>query len=154
AALYQSPLQKTLTTGKALPDKLSESPASPFSAIRQAYTVGFMNEELRVSYRKDVKLDVGQISVDAREGDLSSLPRWLAKLLQGQGAVEIQEGDVQGYISKALNRERISRPHDISGIDSDFYIRVNDYLGGLKEREKENLAVSLNTFVASRLEKI
>ena len=53
-----------------------------------------------------------------------------------------------------MNRERIAKPHDLSGIDVDFYVRVNDYLDGLKERERENLLVSLNTFVASRLEKI
>jgi DNA replication factor GINS len=53
-----------------------------------------------------------------------------------------------------MNRERIAKPHDLSGIDVDFYVRVNDYLDGLRERERENLLVSLNTFVASRLEKI
>jgi DNA replication factor GINS len=58
------------------------------------------------------------------------------------------------YVSRTLNRERIARPHDLSGIDPDFYIRVNDYLDGLKERERENLIVSLNTFVRSRIEKI
>jgi DNA replication factor GINS len=42
----------------------------------------------------------------------------------------------------------------LSGVDVDFYVRVNDYLEGLKERERENLTISLNTFVASRLEKI
>jgi DNA replication factor GINS len=53
-----------------------------------------------------------------------------------------------------LNRERISKPHDISGVDVDFYVRVNDYLEGLNEKEKETLSVSLNSFVMSRLEKI
>jgi DNA replication factor GINS len=42
----------------------------------------------------------------------------------------------------------------LSGIDVDFYVRANDYLEGLRERERENLVVSLNTFLASRLEKI
>jgi DNA replication factor GINS len=31
---------------------------------------------------------------------------------------------------------------------------VNDHLEGLKDRERENMIVSLNTFVGSRLEKI
>jgi DNA replication factor GINS len=122
--------------------------------IQDIYRVGYMNEEVRVSFKKDVQMAVGEVSVDAKEGDLLSIPRWLAKLLSGEGAVEIQPGDVANYVSRALNRERIARPHDISGIDVDFYVRANDYLEGLKEREKENLAVSLHTFVASRLEKI
>ena len=82
------------------------------------------------------------------------LQRWIAKILVEQDAVEIQSNDITGYISRTMNCERIAKPHDLSGVDVDFYVRVNDYLEGLKERERENLVVSLNTFVASRLEKI
>lgn len=123
-------------------------------AIQSIYQLGYMLEEVRVTYKEDAKLSVGNIVIDAKEGDMSSLPRWIAKILVEQGAVEIQSNDVPGYISRTMNRERIAKPHDLSGVDVDFYVRVNDYLEGLKEREKENLIVSLNTFVASRLEKI
>ncbi|AFU57672.1 MAG: hypothetical protein QXX64_02705 [Nitrososphaera sp.] len=123
-------------------------------AIQNAYQLGYMAEEVRVSYKKDVRITVGNIDIDAKEGDMSSLQRWVAKILAEQGAVEIQSPDSAGYISRAMNRERIAKPHDLSGIDIDFYVRVNDYLEGLKDRERENLLVSLNTFVATRLEKI
>jgi DNA replication factor GINS len=123
-------------------------------SIQNVYQVGYMTEEVRVSYKKDVKMAVGNLSIDAKEGDMSMIPRWVAKILSDAGAIEIQSGDMASYVSKAMNRERIARPHDLSGIDVDFYVRVNDYLEGLKERERENMLVSLNTFVASRLEKI
>ena len=123
-------------------------------AIQSIYQLGYMLEEVRVTYKEDAKMSVGNIVIDAKEGDMSSLPRWIAKILVEQGAVEIQSNDVTGYISRTMNRERIAKPHDLSGVDIDFYVRVNDYLEGLKERERENLFVSLNTFVASRLEKI
>jgi DNA replication factor GINS len=134
---------------------MADLPAdSKIEAIQDAYHVGYMNEEVRISYKRDVKINVGAVAVDAKEGDMSSLPRWIAKILSEHGAIEIQPNDTSGYISRTLNRERIARPHDLSGIDVDFYVRVNDYLETLRERERENLAVSLNTFVASRLEKI
>jgi DNA replication factor GINS len=123
-------------------------------AIQSIYQLGYMLEEVRVTYKEDVKMSVGNIVIDAKEGDMSSLPRWIAKILIEQGTVEIQSNDATGYISRTMNRERIAKPHDLSGVDVDFYVRVNDYLEGLKERERENLTVSLNTFVASRLEKI
>lgn len=123
-------------------------------AIQSIYQLGYMLEEIRVTYKEDAKMSVGNIVIDAKEGDMSSLPRWIAKILVEQSAVEIQSNDVTGYISRTMNRERIAKPHDLSGVDVDFYVRVNDYLEGLKERERENLIVSLNTFVASRLEKI
>ena len=127
---------------------------SKIESIQGIYQLGYMLEEVRVTYKEDVKMSVGNIVIDAKEGDMSSLPRWIAKILIQQRAVEIQSNDVTGYISRTMNRERIAKPHDLSGVDVDFYVRVNDYLEGLKERERENLIVSLNTFVASRLEKI
>ena len=123
-------------------------------AIQSIYQLGYMLEEVRVTYKEDAKMSVGNLVIDAKEGDMSSLPRWIAKILVEQGTVEIQPNDVTGYISRTMNRERIAKPHDLSGVDVDFYVRVNDYLDGLKERERENLTISLNTFVASRLEKI
>jgi DNA replication factor GINS len=122
--------------------------------IQSIYQLGFMLEEVRVSYKEDAKMSVGNLVIDAKEGDMSSVPRWIAKILVEQGMIEIQSNDVTGYISRTINRERIAKPHDLSGVDIDFYVRANDYLEGLKERERENLVVSLNTFVASRLEKI
>ena len=131
------------------------APSEPrIEAVQNAHAIGFMAEEVRVSFKRDVQIAVGGVSVDAKEGDMSSLPRWLAKILLAQGALEIQAADLAGYVSRAMNRERIAKPHDLSGIDVDFYIRVNDYLEGVRERERENLLVSLNTFVTSRLEKI
>ncbi len=128
---------------------------SRIEAIQSIYYLGYMAEEVRVSYKKDTKITVGNISIDAKEGDMSSLPRWVARILSDQGIVEIQSTiDLASYISRSMNRERIAKPHDLSGIDIDFYVRVNDYIEGLRERERENLLVSLNTFVASRLEKI
>lgn len=127
---------------------------SRIEAIQDAYRLGYLAEEVRVTYKKDVKMTVGNIAIDAKEGDMSSLQRWVAKILAEQGAVEIQSNGSASEISRAINRERIAKPHDLSGIEVDFYVKVNDYLEGLKERERENLLVSLNTFVASRLEKI
>ena len=123
-------------------------------SIQRIYELGYLMEEVRVSYKRDAKLSVGNIAIDAKEGDMSSLQRWIAEILVEQGTVEIQSNEMTGYISRTMNRERIAKPHDLSGIDVDFYVRVNDHLGRLNERERENLIVSLNTFVASRLEKI
>ena len=122
--------------------------------IQSTYHLGYMLEEVRVTYKEDTKMSIGNLVIDAKQGDMSSLSRWIAKILAEQGAVEIHSNDATGYISRTMNRERIAKPHDLSGVDVDFYVRVNDYLEGLKERERENLIVSLNTFVASRLEKI
>jgi DNA replication factor GINS len=122
--------------------------------MQGAYHIEYLMEDVRVTYKHDVKVSVDGVTIDAKEGEISSIRRWVAKILLEQGNVEIQDSDISAYLSRALNRERIAKPHDLSGLDPDFYIRINDYLEGLKEREKENIIVSLNSFLASRLEKI
>lgn len=125
-----------------------------FESLKNTHLLEYLLEEIRVTFKSDVKISMNDINVDAKEGDILLLPRWFTKILSNKNLIEIQDNEVSSYISKALNRERISKPHDISGVDVDFYIRVNDFLDGLNEKERENLIVSLNSFVMSRLGKI
>jgi DNA replication factor GINS len=127
---------------------------SKIDVVQGVQYIEYMMEDIRVTFRKDVKATVGGLSLDAKEGDISSIPRWMAKILIQHEDIQIQDHDIPTYISRAFNRERIAKPHDLSNLDSDFYVRVNDYSEGLRDREKENILVSLNSFVSSRLEKI
>lgn len=127
---------------------------SVFESLRNTYLLEYLLEEIRVTFKSDVKISINDINIDAKEGDILQLPRWLTKILSKKFLIEIQDNEMSSYVSKALNRERISKPHDISGIDADFYIRVDDFLKSLNEKERETLMVSLNSFVISRLGKI
>jgi DNA replication factor GINS len=127
---------------------------SVFESLRNTYLLEYLLEEIRVTFKSDVKISINDINIDAKEGDILLLPRWLTKILSKKNLIEIQDNEMSSYVSKALNRERISKPHDISGIDADFYIRVDDFLKSLNEKEREALMVSLNSFVISRLGKI
>jgi DNA replication factor GINS len=127
---------------------------SVFESLRNTYLLEYLLEEIRVTFKSDVKISINDINIDAKEGDILLLPRWLTKILSKKNLIEIQDNEMSSYVSKALNRERISKPHDISGIDADFYIRVDDFLKSLNEKERESLLVSLNSFVISRLGKI
>lgn len=127
---------------------------SEFGSLRNTYLLEYLLEEIRVTFKSDVKISINDINIDAKEGDILQVPRWLTKILSKKNLIEIQDSEISGYVSKALNRERISKPHDISGIDADFYVRVDDFLKSLNEKERETLMVSLNSFVISRLGKI
>jgi DNA replication factor GINS len=127
---------------------------SVFESIKNTNLLEYLLEEIRVTFKSDVKISINDITVDAKEGDIVLLPRWLTKILSRKNLIEVQDNEISSYVSKALNRERISKPHDISSVDVDFYIRVNDFIATLNEKEREKLLVSLNSFVMSRLEKI
>lgn len=128
--------------------------ASAATSSHLIYFIQFMLEDIRVTFRHSFSSNIDGISIDAKDGDISMMPRWLAKVLNRNGIIDIQDIDLSSYVSRSLNRERIARPHDLSSVDPDFYIRLNDHLEESGENDRERLSVSLNSFVASRLEKI
>ena len=122
--------------------------------IQKFYYIKYLMEETRITFKKNFSIHIDGLDLEAKEGEIDSIPRWLAQILEENDFIEIQDTDILIYISRSLNRERISKPHDLSGIDLDFYIRANDFIKRLKDKEKESIVVSLNSFVTSRIEKI
>ncbi|HEX5186471.1 MAG TPA: hypothetical protein VFV86_06235 [Nitrososphaeraceae archaeon] len=122
--------------------------------IQKFYNIKYLMEEVRITFKRNFSINIDGLVYDAKEGEIDLVPRWLAQILEENNFIEFQDTDVLIYISRSLNRERISKPHDLSGIDLDFYIRANDFINRLKDKEKESFLVSLNSFVTSRIEKI
>jgi DNA replication factor GINS len=122
--------------------------------IQDSYKVAYLAEDVKVQYSNALDVSFDEIDIDSKEGDISSIPRWLAQNLSESGMVTIQDKDDAIYVSRTLNLERIARAHELAGINADFYIRVNDYLSTLDEKDRERTIVSLNSFVVSRIEKI
>ena len=58
---------------------------SKMDVIQGVHYIQYMMEDIRVSYKRDVKATVDNLSVDAKEGDISSIPRWMAKILLLRG---------------------------------------------------------------------
>ena len=123
-------------------------------SIQLLYFIQFMLEDIRVTFRHDLSLDLGGVFIDAKDGDISMIPRWLAKVLSRNGVVDIQDIDVSSYVSRSLNRERIARPHDLSGIDPDFYIRLKDYLEDSREETVKDYQFHSIPLLLLGLEKI
>src|SRR5579875_2020273 len=83
-----------------LPTMANGAPAQPrIEVLNDSYRVGYALEDVRVAFRRDVKISVGNISIDAKAGDMSSIPRWVAKILAGQDAVEVQSEDLAAYLA-------------------------------------------------------
>jgi DNA replication factor GINS len=137
-----------------MPNDQCSSNDKRLTRTQNVYMMGYLAEDVKVQYKSALKLSLDDIVIDAKEGDISSIPRWLAQTFSRTDVVTIHDKDIAAYISRTLNLERIARAHDLSGIDADFYIRVNDYLSSLEERERESIVVSLNSFVVSRIEKV
>ncbi len=115
----------------------------------------YLLKDVRIIYLKDVEITMQPfVFISSKEGDMTSVPRWISIILSKQGLIEIHDEDNLSYVKRALNRERISSGYVLSAIDPDFYVRVNNYLRSIDEKERESLIVSLNPFIASRIQKI
>jgi len=80
------------------------------------------------------KIELGSIQIgETKEGDLVEVPRWAAEVFAELGFAEVQEDDFEVEVLKALSRERIQGPTQLSTIKSDFYIRLKRHLDQLKE---------------------
>ena len=118
-------------------------------------SLDYILKDVRVIYLRDFELSIRPlVFISAKEGDMTSVPRWISIILNKYEIVEIHDEDQLSYIKRALNRERISQSHMLSTIEPDFYAKVNNYLHNIEEKDREPLIVALNPFIASRLQKI
>ena len=124
------------------------------SELTRVYSIGYMTEEVKVRFKKGVKINIFSLSVDAKESDIQTAPRWLAAILEENGLAEVQGQDMGVDLLRALSRERIAGSEQISGLKPDFYIRLNDFIKNETGIEREKLNVSLQDLVLLRLGKI
>lgn len=118
-------------------------------------SLDYILKDVRVIYLRDFELSIRPlVFISAKEGDMTSIPRWISIILSKHDVVEIHDDDQLSYIKRALNRERISQSHMLSTIEPDFYAKVNNYLNNIDDKDRESLIVALNPFIASRLQKI
>ena len=113
-----------------------------------------MLEDVKTRFKKDTKIDVSNISVEAKEDELQSIPRWLADILEEGGFVEIQVPDMNVDLLRALSRERIAGTDQLSPLKPDFYVRLNTYIERTKGDEREKLKISMQDLMLLRLGKI
>ncbi|MEM3084561.1 MAG: hypothetical protein QXU32_07890 [Nitrososphaerales archaeon] len=122
--------------------------------LTKVYNIGHMLEDVKVRFKKEIKIDVFSISVEAKENDILHIPRWLADILEKNDIVEIQVHDMGVDLLRALSRERIAGIDQLSALKPDFYIRLNAYISGKEGTEREKLSVSMQDLVLLRLGKI
>lgn len=123
--------------------------------LTRVYRLGHMVEDVKVRFKKNVKIDIYSVNLEGKENELKNVPRWLATVLQENGLVEIQSQDMGVELFRSLSRERIAGNDQLSTLKSDFYIRLNSFIESKQDgAEKEKLSVSMQDLVLLRLGKI
>ena len=124
----------------------------------------FLMAKSKVKMRSSVEnLDAGDYRVGSlAEGQSVELPRWIAEELEELKLAETQEERFEDEMSRALSKEKMMGPLQLSALPPDFYMRMRRRLasqtaggnGEMRKEELEKLRNSCYDIIGMRLSKL
>jgi hypothetical protein len=75
---------------------------------------------------------------ETKEGDVIEVSRWVSEVLVDMGFAEVQGEPFEVEVFKALSRERIQGPLQLSTLKSEFYLKMRRHLSELKMKSERN----------------
>jgi DNA replication factor GINS len=124
------------------------------SELIQVHTLGYGLQDVKVTFNHDIKVETSDVSIDAKHGEIVSIPRWVADILANDKLVEVQDTDMIVALKQALVKENIQGDFDLSTLEIDFYIKVRAFMKRLPQQDKDKVESMLNTLVRKRQGKI
>ena len=113
-----------------------------------------------MEFKKDLKLDILDISIDGKQGEILNIPRWIAEVLESEKHVEIQDVDMVIELKQAVEKEKMLGQFDLATLqvqqqaDPYFYIKMKSYMKRLPEKDYDKVESMLNTLLRTRQTKI
>jgi len=130
------------------------------SELAHMHSIGNSLKNVKVEFKKDTALDVSDISIEGKQGEVLNIPRWVANVLESEKHVEIQDVDMLVELKQAVEKEKMLGQFDLSTLqvqhqaDSHFYIKMKSYMNGLPEKDYDKVESMLNTLLRTRQTKI
>jgi len=125
----------------------------------------FMLAKTKVKMRASVEnIDAGDYGIESlSEGQTAELPRWVAEELVGLNLAEASDEPFETEVYRALSKEKMMGPLQLSTLPENFYIRMRRRVGYLegaadegrvKREEFEKLRAVCYDLVGMRLSKL
>jgi len=124
------------------------------SDLTQVHTIGYGLQDVKVTFNHDIKVDASEVSIDAKHGEIISMPRWVAEILASDKLVDVQDTDMIVALKQALVKENVQGDFDLSTLDIDFYIKIRAYMQRLPQQDQDKIESMLNTLMRKRQGKI
>jgi len=124
------------------------------SDLTQVHTLGYRLQDVKVTFNHDIKVNASGVSIDAKHGEILTIPRWVANVLESEKLVDIQDTDMIVALKQAIVKENVQGDFDLSTLDSDFYIKVRSYVQKLPQQDSDKVESMLNTLIRKRQGKI
>ena len=130
------------------------------SELIHMHSIGNNLKDVKVEFKKELKLDTSGISIDGKQGEILNIPRWIAEILESEKHVEIQDEDMLVELKQAVEKEKMLGQFDLSTLqvqqqtDPYFYIKMKSYMKRLPEKDYDKVESMLNTLLRTRQTKI
>lgn len=117
------------------------------------YEIGFLLIPVKVIIKQNLpSIEIGSINLpETHERDVIEVPRWVAEIMVQMGFAELQEESFDLELFKALSRERMQDPSQISTLKADFYVKMKRQMNLIKAMMKrdESLKEAYEKFSSS-----
>ena len=124
------------------------------------HSIGYDLKNVKVEFKRELKLDVSGIKIEGKQGEILNVPRWTANVLESEKHVEIQDEDMVVQLKQALEKEKMLGEFDLPTLsvnsipDPYFYIKLKSYMKRLPEKDCDRIESMLNKLLRTRQSKI
>ncbi len=96
------------------------------SDMSRLYTIGHQLDCIKVTFKRDIRIQIQETKISGKEGELVSLPRWIADVLAQQNLVIYDKSSVISALKQALSKEKMIGEYNLATLDLHFYIKLKD----------------------------
>ncbi len=122
--------------------------------LEKVHATGLNLEEVKVTFNHDVKMSVAGIDVDAKQGEMLNVPRWVANVLESDDHVEIQDTDMIVELKQAIVKENVQGEFELATLEPHFYIKLKSQMKKLDHSDFDKVESMLNQLIRKRQGKI
>ena len=130
------------------------------SELIHMHSIGNSLNDVKVEFKKDLKLNTLGISIDGKQCEILNIPGLIADVLESEKHVEIQDVDMLVELKQAVEKEKMLGQFDLATLqvqqqaDPYFYIKMKSYMKRLPEKDYDVVESMLNTLLRTRQTKM
>jgi len=120
----------------------------------KVHTTGYDLEEVKIILNHDIKLNISEIEIEGKQGEMLNVPRWISQVLESENHAKLQDIDMLVELKQATVKENVQGEEHLSTLDPHFYIRLKSYMKTLLPQDFDKIESMLITLVRKRQGKI
>jgi len=124
------------------------------SELISIHTIGHGLKDVKVEFNNDLKLNISDISIEGKKGEILNIPRWVANVLQSEKHVEIKDSETLVELKQAAMKEELHGDFELITLEPNFYIKIKSYMERLSEKDYVKVESLLNKLLRTRKTKI